>query len=128
MLGTNNNQQIVWRWSHDAYGVGSADVDSDKDGVPTDIVLRYPGQDSDDDVGLYYNWHRYYNPGTGRYISSDPIGLAGGENTYAYVGNDPLGSIDPLGLATQQEIDNALDTIRDFCSNNLSKNAHQCDL
>lgn len=98
VLGTNNNQQIVWRWSHDAYGVGSTDVDSDKDGVPTDIVLRYPGQDSDDDVGLYYNWHRYYNPNTGRYISSDPIGLAGGENTYAYVGNDPLGSVDPDGL------------------------------
>jgi len=46
----------------------------------------------------YYNYFRYYDPGTGRYITSDPIGLAGGLNTYSYVGNDPLYWIDPYGL------------------------------
>ncbi|MCP3888344.1 MAG: hypothetical protein GY702_05660 [Desulfobulbaceae bacterium] len=45
-----------------------------------------------------YNWHRFYDPSTGRYISADPIGLDGGMNFYAYVQNDPINKIDPWGL------------------------------
>jgi RHS repeat-associated protein len=61
--------------------------------------LRLPGQFFDEETGLYYNWHRYYSPETGRYISADPIGFRGGINLYAYVGGDPVNGVDAWGLA-----------------------------
>jgi RHS repeat-associated protein len=48
---------------------------------------------------IVISWHRFYDPETGRYISADPIGLAGGMNLYSYVGGDPVNWIDPMGLA-----------------------------
>jgi RHS repeat-associated protein len=60
--------------------------------------LRYPGQVFDEETGLSYNLHRYYDAATGRYMQADPIGLAGGWNRFGYVGGDPLNAIDPDGL------------------------------
>ncbi len=60
--------------------------------------LLYAGQWQDTESGLCYNRFRYYEPETGMYLVSDPLGLQGGEQTYRYVPN-PLGYIDPLGLA-----------------------------
>ncbi|ECI6492932.1 type IV secretion protein Rhs, partial [Salmonella enterica subsp. enterica] len=64
--------------------------------------LRFQGQYFDEESGLHYNRYRYYEPESGRYISADPIGLAGGLNNYAYVPN-PLSYIDPLGLSCSSD-------------------------
>ena len=62
--------------------------------------LRLPGQYYDSETGLNYNYKRDYDPATGRYIESDPVGLAGGSfSTYAYVNANPIMAIDPEGLA-----------------------------
>jgi RHS repeat-associated protein len=58
----------------------------------------YPGQYYDQETGLHYNYHRYYDPSTGRYLTPDPIGLAGGINLFLYANNDPINLIDLLGL------------------------------
>ena len=91
--GTNTAGTQVWAWDSDVFG----------NGIPTGTVtvnLRFPGQYWDDESGLHYNWNRYYNPETGRYVSSDPIGLSGGLNTYLYANAHPGMFIDPEGLAT----------------------------
>ncbi|BDM64242.1 hypothetical protein NFHSH190041_16940 [Shewanella sp. NFH-SH190041] len=62
--------------------------------------MRFQGQYFDSETGLHYNRHRDYSPDTGRLITADPIGLAGGLNSYRYTPN-PVNWIDPLGLETE---------------------------
>lgn len=63
-----------------------------------DTQFQFTGRENDGASGLYYYRARYYDPSLGRFIQSDPIGLAGGNNTYAYAEGDPLSFYDPLGL------------------------------
>jgi RHS repeat-associated protein len=63
---------------------------------PRNVIL--PGQIFDGQAGLHYNVRGDYDPATGKYTESDPIGLLGGVNSYAYVGGDPMLYVDPLGL------------------------------
>ncbi len=91
-LATSSNQGVAWRWEGDAFGKAQPQS------FGATINLRFPGQYHDLESGLYYNHHRYYQPQTGRYITSDPIGLAGGLNTYGYVSGNPLSYTDSSGL------------------------------
>jgi RHS repeat-associated protein len=60
--------------------------------------LRFPGQYYDAETGTHYNYFRDYDPSTGRYVQSDPIGLEGGLNAFGYVGGDPINIMDVFGL------------------------------
>ncbi|HCU2021221.1 TPA: RHS repeat protein, partial [Pseudomonas aeruginosa] len=93
-LATDASGQIAWQWQSDAFGRGEALSQGS-----TQVNLRFPGQYYDAESGLHYNYFRDYDPETGRYVESDPIGLDGGLNTYAYVGSNPVGLVDPNGLS-----------------------------
>ncbi|SDG71496.1 RHS repeat-associated core domain-containing protein [Pseudomonas benzenivorans] len=95
-LATNQAGQEVWRWKSDAFGDGSA-INVQGSGLNA-INLRFPGQYYDSESGLYYNYFRDYDPQTGRYVESDPIGLNGGLNTYGYVEGNPISRLDFWGL------------------------------
>jgi len=103
-LVADSSQTTVWRWDQaEPFGVNAANEDPDGNSVAFDLPLRQPGQYFDKETALHYNYFRDYDPSLGRYVESDPIGLRGGLNTYAYVRANPISSIDPLGLVSQGE-------------------------
>ncbi|EEB0429602.1 type IV secretion protein Rhs, partial [Salmonella enterica subsp. enterica serovar Oakland] len=87
------DNQVAWRAEYDEWG----NQLNEENPHHMEQLIRLPGQQYDEESGLYYNRHRYYNPGQGRYITQDPIGLKGGWNLYQYPLN-PVVNIDPLGL------------------------------
>ncbi|MEB2649458.1 RHS repeat-associated core domain-containing protein, partial [Pseudomonas canadensis] len=90
---TASDGEIVWSAHYRAYGeISRLDVGK------VDNPLRFQGQYFDQESGLHYNRHRYYNPDVGRYLTPDPVKLAGGINRYQYVTN-PTAWVDPLGLS-----------------------------
>ncbi len=105
--------KAVWRWDSDPFG-SNATANSAPNENPNTLSqvvgtatlpylfgfdLAFPGQKRDRETGKHYNYFRDYDPGVGRYTTSDPIGLKGGINTYGYVGADPSTHVDPSGLS-----------------------------
>ncbi|MDJ3599535.1 RHS repeat protein [Salmonella enterica] len=89
----NAEGKADWSAEYDAWG----NVLSENNPHNLTQLIRLPGQQYDEETGLYYNRYRYYDPLLGRYITQDPIGLRGGWNFYAYPLN-PVSKIDPFGL------------------------------
>ncbi len=95
---SDQNGRVVWKAEYEPFGQAFIDEDPDQDGLAVTCNLRFPGQYFDAETGLHYNYHRDYDPSTGRYLEADPIGLQGGMNQYAYVRNNSVNWIDPEGL------------------------------
>ena len=96
-MGFNENGDEVWQAKRSAFGE-TVEIWSSAGLNTPENPLRFPGQYYDEELDLSHNWHRYYDANMGRYITSDPIGLDGGINTYSYVLNNPIIYIDPFGL------------------------------
>ncbi|ENC1345885.1 RHS repeat domain-containing protein, partial [Salmonella enterica subsp. enterica serovar Senftenberg] len=90
---TDGGGNIVWEAGYQVWG----NLTHEKETRPVQQNLRFQGQYLDRETGLHYNLYRFYDPDIGKFISGDPIGLAGGINLYQYAPN-PLSWLDPLGL------------------------------
>lgn len=110
---TNAGGIVLWQWAYADNTFGEKAPTSTTGYV---LNLRYPGQYFDAESGLNYNVNRDYEPATGRYIQSDPIGLDGGMSTYGYVSQNPLGSIDPLGLCEDDRCKKVKEDALEECS------------
>jgi RHS repeat-associated protein len=94
----DDQQQLRWKWDQaEPFGVTTPDENPVNLGA-FEMPLRFPGQYADKETNLGYNYFRNYDPTIGRFGESDPLGLLGGLNTYAYVDNNALSFIDPSGL------------------------------
>ncbi len=87
---TDSGGTVTSRRQYDAWG--NLELGADQPGY------AFTGREWDPETSLYYYRNRYYDPETARFLSEDPIGFAGGNNFYAYVGNNPINFFDPLGL------------------------------
>jgi RHS repeat-associated protein len=114
---------LVWRWDADPFGTASPN--ENPSGLGTFAYnLRFPGQYYQGETGLSQNVNRDCDPLVSKYIESDPIGLYGGINTYAYVEGNPLSFVDPSGLCGQSYMNKLADCISSLDPlNNLGKAA-----
>jgi RHS repeat-associated protein len=87
-LVTNASGTLSEKHSYTAYGLSTA---------ATGTAYQFAGRRLDPETGLYHNRARAYSPALGRFLQADPIGIQGGLNLYAYVGNDPANLVDPMG-------------------------------
>ncbi|WP_162258769.1 RHS repeat-associated core domain-containing protein, partial [Lysobacter sp. Root983] len=116
-LGTPRNvidpvaEKSVWAWQlgNEAFGDSTPNQDPDNNGTTFVFDLRFPGQLHDAASGLNYNYYRDYDPVSGRYARTDPIGLVGGIALYGYVYSDPLSYLDSTGLAPDCRIETEYD-------------------
>jgi len=98
-VATNNKEaKLLWEWESKPFGESPANEDVDQDSKKFTLNLRFPGQYFDKETQTHYNINRDYNPVTGRYIQSDPIGFDGGVNGFGYVGGMPIRLSDSSGL------------------------------
>ena len=95
---TNEIGLVIWQATYDPFGKATVNEDVDGDGKVVEMNVRFSGQYYDAESELHYNYFRTYDPSLGRYITSDPIGLYGGVNTFGYVGGNPVTRIDATGL------------------------------
>ncbi len=84
---------IAWQAHYTPFGKATQLVED------IEFKHRFPGQYEDSETGTHYNYQRDYDPETGRYLTSDPLSVVGGVNTYLYAKADPLNSTDVLGLS-----------------------------
>ncbi len=96
IVATNKTGAQSWKAISESFGQMRVDNAS-----AITMNLRFPGQYFDEESGGHYNFHRDYRPELGRYGERDPIGLAGGINTYGYVGSRPLRYLDSSGQFAQ---------------------------
>jgi RHS repeat-associated protein len=96
--GTRNVAIWEWKLTGEAFGNTPPNQDPDQDGAAFNFDLRFPGQRYDSATGMNYNYFRDYDPATGRYVQSDPIGLGAGLSTYNYVGANSFRRSDQKGL------------------------------
>lgn len=89
---TDSTGTVVWAATYDPFGKATINVEQITNN------LLFPGQYFNAETGLHYNWNRYYDPKTGRYVEADPIGINGGINLWPYGANNPINRIDPMGL------------------------------
>jgi RHS repeat-associated protein len=89
---TNSSGAVVWAADYLPFGQANIIIEN--------VVnnLRFAGQYYDQETGLHYNYHRYYDPTLGRYLRADPVGFAEGVDLYTYVASNPINRLDPKGL------------------------------
>lgn len=110
---TDESGKVIWQAGYDGWGRASVtspfkgegkvspnnhEVNQSNKANNFNLALRLPGQWQDETTHIHYNYQRDYNPDSGRYLTPDPLGFPDGLDPYAYVNNDPLNKLDPLGL------------------------------